>query len=399
MPPPTVKNKILFINPGLIDQPSGGGNVIAWMLEGLKKEYEITIVTWQPFIFSEINEYYGTSLCDEEFNIVVLPYIIRLLTDLIPYDPWKFQRFCLSMRLCKIIGHRYDILLSSSNEIDFGTRGIQYIHYPYLEEIWQNEPKGIRLQGFAKYVKKWITSRIRPWRILSGFSFERMKENLSLVNSEWTARVYKKLYDSDCITVYPPVPGNFHNTPWTQRETGFVCVGRLSGEKKFEDIISILKIVRKDFPELHLHIIGSSVEHDQQYYQKLKKKIKENSEWIYLTENLPRRDLIKMICMHKYGIHARHDEHFGISVAEMVLGGCIVFVPDDGGQMEIVGHDKRLLFHTQTDAADRILNVINNSLEQKSLLQHLASRKSTFSSEKFMSQMQKIVRDFIEGKI
>ena len=106
MPTSNIKNKILFISPSEIDQPSGGGNVLAWMLEGLKKDYEITVVAWQPIIFSEINQYYGTSLCEEDFKVIIPNFFIRFLTDLIPFDPWKFQRFSLSMRLCKIISQQ-----------------------------------------------------------------------------------------------------------------------------------------------------------------------------------------------------------------------------------------------------------------------------------------------------
>ena len=391
------RKKILFVHPGEQDHPSGGGNVAAWLLEGLREDYEITILTWKPFDFREINRYYGTSLCDDEFETLVPPALLRYLIDLIPRDPWKFQRLSLLMRFCKIIGHHYDILMSSCNEIDFGRRGIQYVHYPYLREIWEKEPNGVLLQGMTGYLLKWINSRIRPWRIVSGFSFERMRENLSIVNSEWTGRVFEEVYNSKHITVYPPVPGHFTDIPWTQKEEGFVCVGRLSGEKRWEEIIDIIGEVRKSFPELHLHIIGSAVNYQKQYYRRLKRKVGENSGWVFLSEDLSRTELVEEICRHKYGIHARPDEHFGISVAEMVRGGCIVFVPDDGGQTEIVGNDKRLLFHTQKDALDRILFVLKNPDEQRSLSRQLASKRTFFTPKKFVAEIRQIIDGFVRG--
>jgi hypothetical protein len=38
-------------------------------------------------------------------------------------------------------------------------------------------------------------------------------------------------------------------------------------------------------------------------------------------------------------------EPFGMAPAEMAAAGCIVFVPNDGGQIEIVNGDPRLVYH------------------------------------------------------
>jgi glycosyltransferase involved in cell wall biosynthesis len=393
-----VKKKLLFIHPGELDEPRGGNNVAVWMLEALKESYEITVLTWQPFDFEKINFYFATSLCNGDFRTIIPPALLRNLIDIIPYDPWNFQRFVLLMRFCKTLKNHYDILLSACNETDFGAVGIQYIHYPYLEKIWEKGPKKFDSQGLPSYLLKLFKNRIRPWRIISGFSFERMKKNISLVNSDWTASVFRRVYDSECLTVYPPVPGHFPEIPWDRRETGFVCIGRFSGEKRLEEVINIIGVLRKDFPEVHLHLIGSPDKHDERYYHRVKRKVECNTDWVSLTENPSRTELIQIIGRHKYGIHAMVNEHFGISVAEMVRGGCIVFLPDGGGQIEIVGNDERLLFHTRENALEKIRFVLNHPQEQNSIRQHLDQRKAMFSAERFMDQMQQIVRDFAVKK-
>jgi glycosyltransferase involved in cell wall biosynthesis len=88
------------------------------------------------------------------------------------------------------------------------------------------------------------------------------------------------------------------------------------------------------------------------------------------------------------------DEHFGIAVAEMVKAGCIAFVPNDGGPVEIVGGDKRLVYQTKEEAITKIIRILSNPDEQASLRNYLNSRKELFSTERFMSQIREIVRRF-----
>ena len=52
---------------------------------------------------------------------------------------------------------------------------------------------------------------------------------------------------------------------------------------------------------------------------------------------------------HRFGIHCRSHEPFGIAVAELAAAGCVTFVPDGGGQVEIVDHPD--LIYTSPEAA------------------------------------------------
>jgi len=92
------------------------------------------------------------------------------------------------------------------------------------------------------------------------------------------------------------------------------------------------------------------------------------------------------------------DEPFGLAVAEMIQGGCIVFVPRRGGPAEIVGGDDRLLYGTVEEAVRRIVRVMMNHDEQVSVLRFLASRKDQFSRELFMHHIQQIVGEFPKSK-
>ena len=386
----SLQKRILFIQPNL-NPPGGAEALVAWMIEALKDEYDLTLLTWTPVDFASINRYYGTSLGPSDIKVFVVPAVIRRVIGLIP-DAWAFQRHAVLMRWCKCIRHRYDLLLSASNEIDFGSRGIQYMHYPYQEVNWVLEPQ--HLSGLG-YLTSFIKTRIRPWRIISGFSFDRMRRNKTLTNSEWTRSRFYEVYGADATTVYPPVPGDFPDVPWEEKKIGFVCIGRISGEKKYEEIIDILMAVRSHVPEVHLHIIGSTVAYDQECYERVQRKLKANDDWVFLHEGVSREELTDIVCRHRYGIHGMVNEHFGIAVAEMMRGGCIVFVPDSGGQVEIVGNEERLLYHTPEEAVHKILRVINQPQEQTELRGNLGLRKDLFTAEKFVRQIQEVVGDFL----
>jgi glycosyltransferase involved in cell wall biosynthesis len=88
------------------------------------------------------------------------------------------------------------------------------------------------------------------------------------------------------------------------------------------------------------------------------------------------------------------NEPFGLAVAEMVRGGCIVFVPRNGGPMEIVGEDSRLLYATTEEAVRKILYVMKSSDEQVSIRTFLGLRNEMFFPENFISNIQEIIKQF-----
>lgn len=385
--------KILIVQRSL--QPVGGGLAVAlWMIEALKREYEVSVLTWKLVDIDPINRFYGTSLSASDFNLCQVPLFLRILMKLIP-DPYAFQQLFLLVRLCKKIQADYDIVIMANNEADLGCRAIQYIHYPHLCGSYRKF-KVSDVQHWYHRFWHLINTRYRPWRLISGHSFDRMKKNLTLVNSDWTGGKTRSCYGIETTTVYPPVPGIFPQVLWTDRESGFVCIGRFSPEKRIDWIVNIIKAVRSQGYDVHLHIIGTCDRGPgkRKYYQQVKQWVQKNVSWIFLHENLSRQELVDLVSRHRYGIHGMADEHFGIAVAEMVRSGCITFVPTDGGQMEIVGGEERLLYETVEEAVAKIVRVISNPDEQISLCHHLKTRGKLFSTEQFMQRIQKVVQQF-----
>jgi len=84
------------------------------------------------------------------------------------------------------------LFLSTSSEMDFGQPGVQYVDFPqfaerathamglFPPERWVHRPSWLR----AAY--------LRAGRMLSGFSEEGVRANLTLTVSDWTGEIVRK---------------------------------------------------------------------------------------------------------------------------------------------------------------------------------------------------------------
>jgi glycosyltransferase involved in cell wall biosynthesis len=213
------------------------------------------------------------------------------------------------------------------------------------------------------------------------------------VNSDWTGALVRRRYGVAARTVYPPVTATPGEIPWEARQNGFVCIGRIVPEKRIERVIDIVARVRETAPDVRLHIVGAFDAHPL-YGRRIRRQIHAHAEWISLHENLPRGELLRLMAGQRYGIHGMRQEHFGIAAAEMVSAGAIVFLPADGGQVEIVGGDERLLYRTRDEAVTKIRRVLGDPAEQARLCAALAARRGLFSVDRFVQAVREIVASF-----
>jgi len=383
--------KILIVQPSI--QPPGGGNsVCAWIIEVLKAKYELHVLTYEPIDLKSINLHYATSIKESDIIPHKLNPIIVFLVELLPFSAGHLKR-SLILRACKKMKQNFDLIITANNEADFGCPGIQYIHYP-----WNLFPRPlVDIRWYHKF-KIFTSIYYFICAKTAQYSELRMKENLSLVNSNWTSEKLKACYpDIKLQTVYPPVLNDFPKVLWDKRENGFVCIGRISKEKEIFKIIDIVKRVRLLTKNGHLHIIG--VHDDPVYYTSVLKEVGKYSDWLFLEENLTRYELTQLVSRHKFGIHGMIDEHFGISVAEMIAAECVVFAPKNGGQREIIGEIPELLYESIEDAVLKIGNCIQDSSLLKKIRYDLKKRSFMFSNEIFSSQIRLIVDRFVNKGI
>jgi glycosyltransferase involved in cell wall biosynthesis len=360
----------------------GGAEAVAlWMLEALKDDYEVTLFTFSEIDFDKLNSKYGTNLSRKTIKIKsILPHFLTALANFLNSNTKHFKQFSLHsvLRLIKAKQDDYDLLISGYNAVDLGKPGIQYIHWTGVVE---------KNKLAAKYYNK-----------LSDFSVERLKKNVSLVNSKIVAQQAHKVYNVEPIIVYPPVVIKSIDIPWEEKENAFICSGRLVKAKQPHQAISIIKAVRERGFDLKLYLTGGGGGGEQDYLRFINQIIRDNSDWVKLYRNLSYEDYSKILYRCKYGIH-RKQEPFGISVAEMVKAGVIPFVKSTGGQVEIVGEENQdLLFNTDEDAVEAIVKVLSNEEKQSQLRQALQKQKYLFSTERFSQEFKEIIKNYLEKK-
>jgi glycosyltransferase involved in cell wall biosynthesis len=376
--------RVLMVQPSM-NPPGGGNSVAAWMLEALRSDHRITLLTWEIPRLEAINRFYGTSLHPSDFELTLMPRLLRAIARWTP-TPMALVKDNYLLLRCRRMAGNFDVVISVNNEVDVGRRGIQYIHYPKLSLRPEVDLRWFHRIPFVVDAYRWLG--FRP----TGFSVERMRRNLSLVNSDFIGARVRALHGVETVTLFPPIAGAFPAVPWECRENGFVCIGRISPEKRIEQIIGILSKVRGSGLAPHLHIVGTPG--GDAYAAFIRDCVDANRSWVTMHENLPREQLAQLVASHRYGIHAMDEEHFGMAVAEMVRAGCIVFAPNNGGPVQILGGDEPLLYSSVQDAVEKIGLTMRGRERQKELGDSLAQHGALFSAERFASQFRELVEPF-----
>jgi glycosyltransferase involved in cell wall biosynthesis len=360
------------------------------MLQALVPTDRVTVLSWWPIDVAPINRFFGTSLRPSDFNTVVVPRSWTFAPDHLPV-PAALLRSALLMRYTRRLCDAFEVIVGAHNETDYGRRGIQYVNYPtYLRP---------RPDVDYRWYHRW------PWLLntyyrcadrVADFSLDRMKQNLTLANSHWTAAHVKRFLGVDAQTLYPPVADLGPPIAWTDRRTAFLALGRIAPEKEYERSMRILAKVRRQVPDLTFTIVGTWDRQGGRYMTELRRLAASLGSWIDFRRNPARDELRAIVRSHRYGIHAMREEHFGMAPAEMVHAGCVVWVPHGGGQMEIVGDEPLLLYDTEEEAADKILRVLGSAPEQVRLREHLALQSQLFGADRFMDDIRRIVATFRE---
>ena len=379
--------RVLLVQPSL--QPPGGSNgTAAWVLQALAKEHRVTVLSWQPVEIDPINRFFGTTLQRSGFDTIEVPRSWRMIADHLP-TPSSLIKLSLLMRYTRRVSAGFDVIFGLHNETDYGRRGIQYVHYPtYLRPRpkvdlrWYHPPQ----KGLDLYYA--VADRI------ADFSLERMKANLTLVNSDWTGGRVSQFLGIATRTLYPPVVDPAPGRPWQQRRNGFLALGRISPEKEYQRIMRILAQVRAKAPDVTLTIVGTSDRHTRRYFDSLLSLARSLGSWIEFRDNLSRDEVRALMASHRYGIHGMREEHFGMAPAELARAGAIVWVPRGGGQVEIADGEAALTYDSDEDAAGKIIATLSNEAEQQRLRAHLAAASEKFSTDRFMQEVRTIVNEF-----
>jgi glycosyltransferase involved in cell wall biosynthesis len=380
--------RVAVVHPGLV---AGGGSEAAALgtIRALQDDCRVSLITPGRPDLAALNEKYGAGID-----------LGRLETRSVAVPPGTRRRFDALRgfplaRYCRRHARDFDLMISAYNVMDFGVPGIQMIADLSFEDRLRREadfPAGA-VEPVLHRPSRARSLYLGLAHALAGDREAGWRTNRTLANSNWTAARLRDGLGLAAEVVYPPVAGDFPRVPWSEREDGFVAVGRLVPEKGFDLLIDVLAEVRKSRP-VHLHIVGRRVR--TAYARKLEAHALRHGDWVHFEGEMYGATKADFLARHKYGLSGRSGEAFGIAVAEMVKAGCVVWVPDDGGQTEIVDHPD-LVYAGRDSAVERIRPVLADAGAQAALRRHLEARAEGFSAGRFAGEMRAVVREFLDG--
>jgi glycosyltransferase involved in cell wall biosynthesis len=346
------------------------------------------MLAWDAPDYARINAYYGTTLRAEDLRVVRVARWPERVRRVLGVRGALLQRH-LMLRWGRPLVPSFDVTLSVNGEIDVGRRAIQYVHFPwgYLPRPASDLRAIHRIPGVLP-----LYYRLGSW--IAPVSAERIRANLTLVNSDWTGDKFRQRYGGSPVTLHPPVIAPAEPWPWERRDPyAFLSIGRIALEKELETTIAVLERVRAAGHPAVLRLVGGAPQGSP--YLARVRALADQRPWIEMHEDIDRRGLLDLLARTRYGLHAMREEHFGMAVAELVVAGAIPFVRRGGGQMEIVGSDPRLVYDGVDQAAERIVSVLTSPEQQGSLQDSLRRRAKRFTLSAFRSRFRALVADFL----
>lgn len=290
----------------------------------------------------------------------------------------------------------------------FGCKVVAYVHYPMIStdmiQKVQQRSAGFNnndaittssTRSYAKYIYYHLFAGIYS---LVG----RYCTDVVMVNSSWTWNHISQLWCKPAAIVYPPCGSmdEFKAYSLSSRDPWVLSIAQFRPEKNQLLQLQALKIVLEkaatiglNLPsDLKLVMLGSCrntddemrVEELQEYSQAL-----ELTKHVQFVVNASYDELKQYLSKSSMGLHTMYNEHFGISVVEMMAAGLIVVANNSGGPAaDIVRPGTGYLALTAEEYAGKLLDILQATPDEAHELR-IRGRESSqrFSDEEFSEQL------------
>lgn len=368
----------------------GGAEAVCFaVIDALQDEYDIHLYALEEPDFERLNSAFATSVSQVKThipsNLTALFDSSNAVLNSVSDGIFGQQLPLACALLSKRFGHlwaNHDLRISTYGEYPFSEPSIQYIHHPLLN--LDQDGSEFSLTGRGRKYNKFCT-----W--LSGANPSSVRSSTLLTNSMWTAKQIEPIYHAMPSILYPPIAvDDFSPQSWESREEGIVWIGRLAPDKNPLQAINIFQRVREETGKnLHLHMIGSEGS-NKDYVTRVTQKVT-STDQVRMEGSISRNRLVELIESHKWGLHTKPQEHFGMVVAEFLAGGCVPFIPASGGQVEILNNQNDLCYTSTEDAITKMVSLINSHNREDKIIDEI-SVKETFGIERFQNEWRSRVK-------
>jgi glycosyltransferase involved in cell wall biosynthesis len=339
MPPRRSGIRAYVTHQSLHDHMGGASSVTAWVLQALAEDFEVWLATPDLAIdFRRLDATYGTSLSRAGIRLhtLAIPEWLRRL----PAGRMKSLRLALAFRDTIFRQQPDALIFNTANEMSFAGVSANYVHCPIrhprmVTELCDGPQRWMRLANNAMF------------KTVSRFDEQGFRRSTCIANSKWTAAALRRTYGLTARVIYPPVvrpPGA--PRPLQDRCPGFVCIGRITAEKRTHEAIDVVEELRGRGHDVHLHLVGTGA---GRYARRVVMRAA-SSPHVLLHQDISRGKLADLLDQHRFGLHMMRNEHFGMAVAEMAVAGMLVLAHASAGPAEILGAGSPLLFADAGDA-------------------------------------------------
>lgn len=364
----------------------GGSEVrTLWLVWALRRAgHRVTLATLAPPSLDALNALHHTPLRATDFTWSQLhfPVGVHGLSAL----KWRwFERECARR------ARDFDLFISTYNPMNIGVRSIAFVadfswHAP-TSRMLDGEPPGSTIRRAAARGYRWALAGapVSSW----------LPQHWLIANSQWTAGVLERATGvRPNRVIYPPVqrwlPADAPRT--SSGVARFLWLGRITPEKRVGDAVTILERVRRHGFEAELHVAG---EWEDSKEQQQFEREHHGKPWLHLHGRATGQEKAALLARCEFGLHTRPNEPFGVSVAEMMAAGCLVFTPAGGAPGDLL-RDTGLTFESPLSADRVIADVLARpNPERAKIAADLRSRAQAFTPDVFCQKVTELVAEFV----
>lgn len=271
--------------------------------------------------------------------------IIKIIKESIKSIKILYLKKVLNIKAIKNINSKYIITTRDFHNSLVGKYAKKEIIKIATEHNYHNNDK--------KYVRKVVSS-------VKNF-------NYFVLVSKTLKEFYKERVKGPKCVYIPNIIDNLPDKKSNLDKNNLISIGRLEKVKGFDDLIDIVRLIKKDMPNIKLYLLGDGSERNN-----LETTIKNNNleKNIILTGFLSKKDMAEYLQKSKLYIMTSHSESFGLVLIEAMSFGipCIAFDSADGAK-ELLKNDVGILIENRDKEkmAKTIIELLNNQNKIKKL--------------------------------